>query len=276
MRTAFRKMHGLGNDFMVIDAREQRAELPPERIRELANRRTGIGFDQLLILDPPSAAGVHADYRIFNADGKEVEQCGNGVRCLARLIAAEPGVAGDNIRLQGPTTLVTARLIDNNLVSVSMGEPDFAPQALPFEAAEVADRYSLQVNGQALEIGAVSMGNPHAVLLCTDINNAAVDALGAEISGHSRFPRETNVEFMQIRDSQHIDLRVYERGVGETQACGTGACAAVAIGQRWGMLADTVEVALPGGIASVSWQGPGQDLWLTGPAADVFGGFIEL
>ncbi len=269
-------MHGLGNDFLVIDAREQPVAPGAARIRELAHRRTGVGFDQLLILERAPDAAVHAAYRVFNADGAEVEQCGNGVRCLARLVANAADLNDAEVVLQGPTTRVVARLEPGNLVTVSMGEPDFAPAALPFEAGETADRYRLDLGDESVEVGAVSMGNPHVVLACEDIDRAPVDTLGAKISGHPRFPRKTNVEFMQITGRQRLKLRVFERGVGETQACGSGACGAVAVGRRWGSLDDTVEVALPGGTLCVKWPGPGHTLWLTGPAEEVFRGHIDL
>lgn len=276
MRVPFRKMHGLGNDFLVIDAREQPVAPGAARIRELAHRRTGVGFDQLLILERAPDPAVHAAYRVFNADGAEVEQCGNGVRCLARLVADAADFNDAEVVLQGPTTRVVARLEPGSLVTVSMGEPDFTPAALPFEASEAADRYRLDLGDESVEVGAVSMGNPHVVLACEDVDRAPVDTLGAKISGHPRFPRKTNVEFMQITGRRRVKLRVFERGVGETQACGSGACGAVAVGRRWGSLDDSVEVALPGGTLSVKWPGPGQTLWLTGPAEEVFRGQIDL
>ncbi len=196
MRISFRKMHGLGNDFLVIDARDKPVSLSATRIRALADRRTGVGFDQLLVLEPASDTTAHAAYRVYNADGSEVEQCGNGVRCLARLVA-DSGVADSEFVLQGPATRVVARMRPDALVTVSMGEPDFAPGALPFEAEAQADRYALELGGDVVEIGAVSMGNPHAVLNCADTTSTPVTYLGAEISRHPRFPRETNVEFMQ-------------------------------------------------------------------------------
>lgn len=276
MRTSFRKMHGLGNDFLVIDAREQAVDLSLARIRQLADRRTGVGFDQLLILDRAANAEAHAAYRVYNADGEEVEQCGNGVRCLARLVAGGEGFTDAEIVLQGPATRVAARIGSDNQVTVSMGEPDFNPGALPFQAEAAADSYTLQLESRTVEIGAVSMGNPHAVIACDDVDKASVDALGAEISTHPRFPRKTNVEFLQVADRTHIRLRVFERGVGETQACGSGACGAMAVGRRRGDLDETVEVTLPGGTLVVKWPGPGHSLWLTGPAVEVFEGFIDL
>lgn len=276
MRVPFRKMHGLGNDFVVIDARKRPLMPTAAQVSALADRHTGIGFDQLLLLEPPRSEDTHAAYRVFNADGSAAEQCGNGVRCLARLLTADPGLARREIRLQGPATLVLARLEADGRVTASMGEPRFDPAAVPFAAEEEAESYLLEVNGRNLRIGAVSMGNPHAVLAWDTVAEAPVATLGADIAGHSRFPAQTNVEFMQVLDRRHLRLRVFERGAGETSACGSGASAAVAVGRKWGLLDDTVEVTLPGGALEVSWQGSGEPLWLTGPAEDVFGGYIEL
>lgn len=276
MRIEFRKMHGLGNDFMVIDAREQAVNPATMPIAKLADRRTGVGFDQLLVLDRPDDELAHASYRVFNADGIEVEQCGNGVRCLAWLIASGEGFKGPEIVLAGSGNKVVAQLLGGNQVRVCMGEPDFRPAALPFEADDIAERHVLEIAGKAIEIGAVSMGNPHAVVQWDALDSAPVNTLGAEISVHPRFPRQTNVEFMHIADRHHISLRVFERGVGETRACGSGACAAMAVGRRWGVLEETVAVTLPGGTLEISWSGPGTELYMAGPAEDVYGGYIEL
>ena len=227
------------------------------------------------MLTPPSGA-ANANYRVFNADGSEVEQCGNGVRCLARFIADHDDFDGTEVLLSGSAGKVTASLKDGNRVQVNMGEPDFSPAALPFKADEPADHYPLALKAQTLQIGVVSMGNPHAVLEWAALDEAPLDALGAEISQHPRFPQQTNVEFMRVVDARHIRLRVFERGVGETRACGTGACAAMAVARRWGILEDTIEVALPGGILQITWSGPGASLYMTGPAEDVFGGYIDL
>lgn len=279
MNVAFRKMHGLGNDFMLIDARSRALALTPEMISALADRHTGIGFDQLLIIDKPADKNIHAGYRVFNADGSEVEQCGNGVRCIARYLGNSEGFTDTDIVLQGKAGRVSATLADEAMVRVNMGEPDFSPAALPFVAASVADRYTLKLDdgGDKVEIGALSMGNPHAVLLFSEaVAEAPLATVGAAISVHPRFPRQTNVEFMQVLDTHDIVVRVYERGVGETRACGTGACAAVAMGRRWGMLDETVKVTLPGGTLEISWKGPGSSLFMSGPAVEVFEGNIAL
>lgn len=279
MHVKFRKMHGLGNDFMVIDGRSNALALTVEQISRLADRHTGIGFDQLLILDKADAEGCHAAYRVFNANGTEVEQCGNGVRCIARFLGNIDGCTTNEFRLQGVAGQVSATLVNDTAVKVDMGEPDFSPEALPFDAAEVKERYALPLAnaGTTVEIGAVSMGNPHAVLqVAGDLEGAPVSDQGAEISTHPRFPRQTNVEFMQILGSRNIAVRVFERGVGETSACGTGACAAVAVGRKWGLLDEAVEVQLPGGMLEIGWAGPGNSLFMSGPAVDVFGGHITL
>jgi diaminopimelate epimerase len=277
MRIDFQKMHGLGNDFIVFDAPPAAGEaLSAEHFRQLADRHTGIGFDQALMLEPPHGQGSRAYYRIFNADGSEVEQCGNGVRCVAALLFERDPARGREFLLESPGGRIGARVREDGLVSVDMGVPNFTPAALPFEASGESYVYPLNVNGREVEIGAVSMGNPHAVLQVPDIDAAAVERLGPAIEHHPRFPKRTNVGFMQIVDRGHIRLRVHERGVGETRACGTGACGAVAVGRRHGLLDEQVEVALKGGKVWVSWPGDGQHLWLTGPVARVFSGTIDL
>lgn len=279
MIIAFRKMHGLGNDFMVIDARQGAVNIDARRIAELADRRTGVGFDQMLILKPAVNGGADATYQVFNADGSRVEQCGNGVRCLARLVSMGGKPDGGEVVLEGDAGQVSAEVLADGRVRVRMGEPDFAPAALPMEVDAEADRYTLALpdTPQPVQYGAVSMGNPHAVLLWdAGLDHAPVASLGAAISVHPRFPRQTNVEFMHISDPHHIELRVFERGVGETRACGTGACAAVAVGCRWGLLEQTVQVRLPGGILEIDWRGPGHPLYMSGPAEEVYGGTIEL
>ena len=276
MNVSFRKMHGLGNDFMVVDTRAQPLALSQEHIAALADRHTGVGFDQLLMLSAPSDSSAQARYQVFNADGTEVEQCGNGVRCLAWLLATQGGVAGRQVVLEGAAGLVHATILKDSQVRVAMGEPDFSPAALPFEADEAAKQHALEVDGRIVSISAVSMGNPHAVLDWPALQTAPLATLGASISRHPRFPRQTNVEFMHIVDAGHIELRVFERGVGETRACGTGACAAMAAGRRLGILDETVTAKLPGGSLEISWKGPGHELFMSGPAVDVYGGHIEL
>ncbi len=240
MQLEFTKMHGLGNDFIVFDApRDGRLPTAAEW-RALAARHTGIGFDQALVIEPPRRAGTQAYYRIFNADGGEVEQCGNGVRCLAAFLhrrGALPANGSDGeLVLDSPAGIIRARVHDANLISVDMGVPNFDPKSLPFDASAEAHVYPLAVAGTEVEIGAVSMGNPHAVLTVTSVASAPVDRLGPAIEKHPRFPNRVNVGFMEIVDRTHIRLRVFERGVGETLACGTGACAAVAVGRRHGRL----------------------------------------
>jgi diaminopimelate epimerase len=278
MQLDFTKMHGLGNDFIVFDAPRAGALPTPEQWRALAARHTGIGFDQALVIEPPRRAGTQAYYRIFNADGSEVEQCGNGVRCLAAFLhrRGSPGSDGGEIVLDSPGGLIHARVHGAGLVSVDMGVPNFDPKSLSFEASAEAHVYPLAVAGTEVEIGAVSMGNPHAVLTVTSVANAPVDRLGPAIENHPRFPNRVNVGFMEIIDRAHVRLRVFERGVGETLACGTGACAAVAVGRRHGRLDGIVEVDLPGGKLELTWPGPGEHIWMKGPSAVSFTGRVEI
>jgi diaminopimelate epimerase len=275
MLLSFTKMQGVGNDFIVFDAPSD-AQLPDAAtLRRLADRRTGIGFDQALVLQPPRKAGTDVYYRIFNADGSEVEQCGNGARCIARLVSNR---RADNtsLRMDSLGGLVNARIREDGLVAVDMGVPNFDPASLPFIADREADRYIIEVLGKQLEIGAVSMGNPHAVLRVPAVASAPVDTVGPAVENHPRFPKRVNVGFMEVVDAGHIRLRVFERGVGETLACGTGACGAVAVGRRLGLLGPSVQVDLPGGRLTVEWQGHGSPLWLTGPAEKVFEGKIDV
>jgi len=277
MRIEFTKMHGLGNDFLVFEA-PPGAVLPgAARWRSLADRHAGVGFDQALVLEAPREAGTVAYYRIFNADGGEVEQCGNGARCVARYLQMHGRGAADGVLTMGSTAgRVAARVLDDGQVAVDLGVPDFAPAALPFLATAQAATYTLQVGGAAVEFSAVSMGNPHVVIRVAEADLADVPRLGGAFQLLPSFPRQVNVGFMQVVDSTHIRLRVYERGVGETLACGTGACAAVAVGRSLGLLANIVEVHVPGGRLSVHWDGPGQHAWLTGPAEVAFTGRVEV
>ena len=276
MRIEFTKMQGLGNDFIVFDAAAAGEPLDPAKVRALAHRHTGVGFDQALMLEPARVAGHRAAYRIFNSDGSEVEQCGNGARCIAALLYSRAPALGRELTMDSPGGSVRARVREDGLVAVDMGVPDFDPRSLPMDAPAEALHYSLVIDGEPIDYGAVSMGNPHAVLQVADIGAAPVERLGPSIERHPRFPRRANVGFMQIQDRRHIGLRVFERGVGETLACGTGACAAVAVGRRQGLLEADVRVDLPGGTAHVSWPGTGEHLWLTGPAATVFTGIIDI
>jgi diaminopimelate epimerase len=276
MRLAFTKMHGLGNDFIVIDAGPATAVPAADDLRRLSDRRTGIGFDQALVLEPPRRAGTDVYYRIFNADGSEVEQCGNGARCIARLVASRRGEVDRPLRMDSPGGIVEARLRPDGLVAVAMGVPDFDPAALPFDAPSAAETYHLDTRAGPVEIGAVSIGNPHAVIRVRNVDEAPVDSVGPAVENHPRFPRRVNVGFLEIVTPDHVRLRVFERGVGETRACGTGACAAVAIGRRHGPLAEEVNVDVPGGRMIVRWPGPGEPIWLTGPAETAFAGQVEV
>ncbi len=276
MSLAFTKMHGLGNDFVVIDAIRQQVTLSPEQVRFLADRRFGVGCDQLLLVEPAQVRGVDFRYRIFNADGGEVEQCGNGARCFARFVLDKGLTDKDLIVVETSSGVIELRVEPDGQVTVNMGAPRFAPAAIPFQAEAEAVSYPLDIDGHTLSIGAVSMGNPHAVLQVDDVASAPVARLGPLIEGHPRFPRRVNAGFMQIVDRGHIRLRVFERGAGETLACGTGACAAVAVGRQQGLLDDMVTVDLPGGPLRISWTGEGQPVWMTGPATTVFEGTIEL
>jgi diaminopimelate epimerase len=276
MRIEFLKMQGLGNDFLVFDAPAADSRLDASKLRALADRHTGVGFDQALMLENPRDASSRVFYRVFNSDGTEVEQCGNGARCIASLLYARAPQLGRDFLMESSGGLVHARIRDDGLVSVDMGAPNFDPRALPMEAAAEAPTYSLKIDGSDVEIGAVSMGNPHAVLQVSDVKNAPLARFGPSIENHPRFPKRANVGFMQIVDRGHLKLRVFERGVGETQACGTGACAAVAVGRRRGLLDSDVRVDLPGGTAWVSSNDREGHLWLTGPATTVFTGSIDI
>lgn len=276
MRLDFTKMHGVGNDFVVFDAPPGQSALSADQFRRLGNRHTGIGFDQALVLEPPRRPDTAVFYRIFNSDGIEVEQCGNGARCIAALLHRRGLAPTGAVTMDSPAGLIHARILRGNVVSVDMGVPSFDPRSLPFDAPAEVDSYSIQVAGHALTIGAVSMGNPHAVVEVESVDRAPVETLGPAIEGHNRFPRRVNAGFMEIVDTGHIRLRVYERGAGETLACGTGACAAVAVGRHRGRLDSEVSVRVRGGELRVNWGGPGEHIWLTGPAEIAFEGHVEV
>jgi len=269
-------MHGLGNDFVVIDAINQSIELSTEQVRYIADRRFGVGCDQLLLVEPPTIDGAEFRYRIFNADGGEVAQCGNGARCFARFVLDQGLTRNTEIPVETASGLIVLALQDNGQVTVNMGVPQFAPESLPFEAAARSPSYELQTAEGLLDIGAVSMGNPHAVIEVVDVACVAVASLGGEVEQHPRFAQRVNVGFMQILSREAIRLRVYERGAGETLACGTGACAAVAVGRLQGKLSDVVKVGLPGGELVIRWQAENKPLYMTGPASHVFEGVITL
>jgi diaminopimelate epimerase len=277
MRLEFTKMHGLGNDFIVFDAAGPGSVPSAAELRRLSDRRTGIGFDQALVLEPPRRSGTDVYYRIFNADGSEVEQCGNGARCIARLVGSrrQEGIERPLV-MDSPAGIVNARLRQDGLVAVAMGVPNFDPASLPFEADGSAATYHLDTSAGPVEIGAVSIGNPHAVIRVRDVARAPVDTVGPAVENHPRFPRRVNVGFLEILAPDHVRLRVFERGVGETLACGTGACAAVAVGRRHGPLAEEVSVDVPGGRMIVRWPGPGEPIWLTGPAETAFEGHVDV
>ena len=276
MRLPFTKMHGLGNDFIVLDAGAAGRVPEATELRRLADRRLGIGFDQALVLAPPRRPGTDVFYRIFNADGSEVEQCGNGARCIARLIGARRGLGTGELTMDSAGGLVRAQVRSDGLVSVEMGVPDFTPAALPLLADAEAPSYRVVLPGGTVEFGAVSIGNPHAVIRVPSVAAAPVDTVGPALENHARFPQRVNVGFLEIVDARHARLRVFERGVGETQACGTGACAAVAVGRQYGPLGPEVAVDLPGGRLIVQWAGRGEPIWLTGPAETAFEGFVDL
>jgi diaminopimelate epimerase len=277
MRLAFTKMHGLGNDFIVFDAKRPEDLPSPDALRRLADRRTGIGFDQALVLSPARRDGTDVYYRIFNADGSEVEQCGNGARCIARLVASRAANQDRSLAMDSPGGIVRAQLRRDGLVSVAMGVPDFDPRSLPLDVPQEAASYRIDLPGAGtVEFAAVSIGNPHAVLRVRSVDDAPVDSVGPAMENHARFPQRVNVGFLEIVAPDHVRLRVHERGVGETLACGTGACAAVAVGRKFGPLAEEVRVDLPGGRLIVQWPGPGEPIWLTGPAETAFEGSVDI
>jgi diaminopimelate epimerase len=275
MSLVFSKMQGLGNDFVVLDATRRPLDLDTQTIRRLANRRLGIGCDQVLVVEPPRLPDTLFHYRIFNADGSEVEQCGNGARCFARFVRDRGLTDQDEIPVGTAAGPIRLYLESGGQVRVDMGVPEFLPERIPFLADWPALRYPLEVGDECLTIGALSMGNPHALLLVDDLETAPVARLGPLIESHPRFPRRVNVGFMQILAEDHVRLRVYERGVGETLACGTGACAAVVHARQCGLAQERVRVSLPGGELMITWAGPGEVVWMTGPAVEVFRGEIE-
>jgi diaminopimelate epimerase len=275
MKLRFTKMHGLGNDFVVFDAIHQDLRLDAAAIRRLADRHRGIGCDQVLLVEPARLPGTDFHYRIFNADGSEVEQCGNGARCFARFVHDKKLTDKTEIPVGTAAGPIRLHLEPDGQVRVDMGVPILAPALIPFEAAAVAAVYPLHVDGRELAIGAVSMGNPHAILRVDDCDTAPVARLGPLIESHPRFPQRVNAGFMQVCSPGHIRLRVYERGTGETLACGTGACAAVVSGRLRGLLAPRVRVSLPGGDLVIQWPGSGEPVLMTGPAERVFEGEIN-
>ncbi|REL28680.1 diaminopimelate epimerase [Thalassotalea euphylliae] len=276
MLVNFSKMHGLGNDFMVIDNVTQNVYLPNEQIKKLADRNFGVGFDQLLVVEPPYDPDLDFHYRIFNADGSEVGQCGNGARCFARFVRSKGLTNRNKIRVSTQSGKMTLYIERDGNVSVNMPTPQFEPGQIPFKAQKVEGTYIMRTEHETVLCGAVSMGNPHCVLTVDDVKTAPVETLGHELSVHERFPKEVNVGFMQVVSPDFIKLRVYERGAGETLACGSGACAAVVIGQTQKKLNKQVTVELPGGKLRIFWKGPGHPVKMSGPATHVFDGQIHI
>lgn len=264
MSLAFTKMHGLGNDFLVLDLVSQAYELTPELVQQWSDRHTGIGFDQLLTLEPPTQPDADFWWGIYNADGTRAEQCGNGARCMAKFIAEHQLSPKQSIRLQTPKGVIETQLDTPDVATVNMGQPQ--PEAEPIR---------ISTSTGDVELLRVSMGNPHAVMFVENIHQAPVATLGAELTSHSEFPEGANIGFCQVIDQGFVRLRVYERGVGETQACGSGACAAATAGQVLGHLGQRVKVSLPGGKLKITWPGAGQDLRMTGPATTVYSGTID-
>jgi diaminopimelate epimerase len=276
MKLKFTKMHGLGNDFVVIDAISQKVALTPEQVRHIADRHFGIGCDQLLLVEKATSKDTDFRYRIYNQDGGEVEQCGNGARCFVRFVHDQGMTSKTAIRVDTLSGVIVPRLEDDGQVTVDMGVPEFAAAKVPFITDQDDLLQALEVGGAAREISVVSMGNPHAVQVVDNAESAPVASEGPLIERHARFPQRVNAGFMQVLDRHHIRLRVYERGAGETLACGTGACAAVAVGIRRGLLDSPVSVKTHGGELNISWAGPGKPVEMTGAAVSVFDGEIEL
>lgn len=273
MGRSFAKMHGLGNDFVVFDATREPLNLAPDQLQLIADRRVGVGCDQILAAEPAIRPDADFFYRIYNADGSESGQCGNGARCLALFLRDQGLCAKQHIVVQTRTGLMRLEWLDDGQVRVEMGVPALQPAQVPLDMPNRQDSYELALsNGDSVRVHAVSIGNPHAVLTVDNVGTAPVGTLGCELEAHPAFPERANIGFMQIQDPQHIALRVYERGAGETRACGSGACAAMVAGRVYHGLAERIQVSLPGGILTVEWQGEGQPIYLTGDATHVFTG----
>jgi len=275
MPLRFTKMHGLGNDFVVFDGIRQRVDLTPGQLRRLADRRFGVGCDQVLVVEAPTRPDVDFRYRIYNADGGEVEQCGNGARCFVKFVRDQGLTDKRKIRVETAGGVIVPVQGDDGRVTVDMGVPRFAPAEIPFVAERDATVHPLDVGGRVVEVTVVSMGNPHAVQVVADLERAPVTTEGPVIELHPRFPQRVNAGYMEVRDRANIRLRVWERGAGETLACGTGACAAVVAGVRRGLLDPEVRVATRGGVLAIAWAGPGAPVTMTGPATTVFEGEWE-
>jgi diaminopimelate epimerase len=275
MIVSFTKMQALGNDFVVFDAVRQAFSFSPSQLRRIADRHFGVGCDQILVVDPAPGPDVDFGYRIFNADGGEVEQCGNGARCFARFVLDKGLTAKREIAVATRGGIIRPRVEDDGRVTVDMGRPRFEPTDIPFVAEARQDEYDLDVAGQILPVRVLSMGNPHAVQLVDDVDHAPVVSQGPLIERHPRFPNRVNAGYLQVVDAAHIRVRVYERGAGETLACGTGACAAAVAGRQAGLLGERVEVELRGGFLDIRWRGEGEPVYMTGPAHSVFEGSID-
>lgn len=276
MKLQFTKMHGAGNDFAVVDATRTPFKPTPAQLTRIADRHFGVGCDQVLVLEPASKPDVDFDYRIYNSDGSESGQCGNGARCLLQFIHERGISAKNSLRVRTLTQVLELEKMPGGQTRVNMGVPRFAPGEIPLNATQRQTHYVLNIEGQEIRFGAASMGNPHAVIEVADVERAPVASLGTALQAHAFFPQSVNVGFMQVADAGNIRLRVFERGSGETLACGSGACAAVAVGRIWGKLSQQVSVHMRGGELRVDWAGEGQPLYLSGPAETVFQGELEL
>ncbi|WP_263143949.1 diaminopimelate epimerase [Pseudomonas sp. RIT-PI-AD] len=276
MLLRFTKMHGLGNDFMVLDLVSQHAHIQPKHAKQWGDRNTGIGFDQLLIVEAPTNPDVDFRYRIFNADGSEVEQCGNGARCFARFVLDKRLTVKKRIRVETKGGTIELDVRSDGQIGVDMGAPRLDPRAIPFQADAEALDYEVEVDGAKVRLAALSMGNPHAVLRVDDVDSAPVRELGPKLEHHPRFPQRVNVGFLQVLDRHQAKLRVWERGAGETRACGTGACAAAVAAIRQGWMESPLQLELPGGKLSIEWAGEGHPVMMTGPAVRVYEGQVRL
>lgn len=276
MLLKFTKMHGLGNDFMVVDGVTQKVFFSPELIKSLADRHFGIGFDQLLLVEPPFDPDVDFHYRIFNSDGSEVQMCGNGARCFVRFVIDHNLTAKRDITVSTVSGILKLKLNDDDSVTVNMGSPEFIPEKIPFVAPSLALSYKLKIDNKELEHGAVSMGNPHAVFFFDDVSSMDIEKIGAKVECHSAFPEKVNVGFATVLNNHALKLRVYERGCGETLACGTGACAAAVVAIAQGKVQSPVSVSLPGGDLKISWEGGKTPVMMSGPATRVFEGTISI
>ncbi|MEP6483605.1 MAG: diaminopimelate epimerase [Rudaea sp.] len=276
MKLRFSKMHGIGNDFVVVDCRARALGLSEAQIAHIGDRHRGVGFDQLLTIEPATDTTCAFRYRIYNTDGSTAMQCGNGVRCVAAWLKRAGALGAGATRLQSPSGAIGVELLEDNRVRVDMGVPIFEPAQIPLDTSAISDSYRLKIAGRDIDFGAVSMGNAHAVIETSDVTNAPLQPVGETLARDPHFPKGCNVGFAQIMDRSHVRLRVWERGAGATLACGSGACAAVAILRRRGKLDDDVSVELPGGTLQLQWSGEGSPMWMTGPAEFVFEGEIEV